>query len=225
MGTDNRPAGVSAIGRDHAGRQSVTSLATGAAPARLRRTHRRRSTARVAVGVVAAAVFAAGCGLIEDLDTAGSAPTRPPSSTVSSPTGTGPIDTTNWTTYTSDQYGFEVGHPPDWTVLPAGRSWRDADARGRLSPARDTFLSPADAVRVSAWQVPLDPGSSMDSSGDVAAWVEEYCEGSSSRPCTGIEDRAVELCSRSGTAIPAGSYRSGTTSTPSSTEASTTRER
>jgi hypothetical protein len=42
--------------------------------------------------------------------------------------------------------------------------------------------------------VPLDPGTGIESIGDIAAWVEEYCEASSNTPCTGIEDRAVELC-------------------------------
>jgi hypothetical protein len=31
---------------------------------------------------------------------------------------TEPIDTTNWTTYTSDQSGFKVGHPPEWIGIP-----------------------------------------------------------------------------------------------------------
>jgi hypothetical protein len=146
-------------------------------------------------GVAAAAVlFVAGCGLTGDRDTAEPAPVSPPSSTVSPSPMTEPIDTTNWTTYTSDQYGFEVGHPPDWEEIPANRGWRVADADDPRSPAHDTFRSPSDAVRVSVWSVPFNRGTSIDSSGDVEAWVEQYCEGSRNTPCSGIGDRAVELC-------------------------------
>ena len=118
-------------------------------------------------------------------------PTRGP---VSPPTLTEPIATTTWTTYTSDQYGFKVGHPSDWNVFPAGRSWGVGYACDPLSPAHDTFQSPSGAVSVSVWQVPLDPGTGIESIGDIAAWVEEYCGESGNTPCTGINDRAVELC-------------------------------
>jgi hypothetical protein len=192
---DGRPAAVVANGGDAVGRQASTSVDTGAGLPRFRRVCRRRSTARVAgAGVaVVAVLFAAGC-LMGESDTAHTAPARPSSSTVSPPTGTEPIDMATWTTYPSEQYGFEVGHPPNWTVIPASRSWRAADAGNPLSPAHDTFRSPSDDVRVSVWQVPLDRGTGIDSIDDVAAWVEEDCEVSGNTPCTGVEDRAVELC-------------------------------
>ncbi len=40
------------------------------------------------------------------------------------------IDTSDWTTYTSDLYDLEVGHPPGWTETPASRKWLlDADGK------------------------------------------------------------------------------------------------
>ena len=192
MHTEDRPADVVAIGRGTAGLRASTAVDAGAGPARHRWSRGRRSTARVAGVGIAVAVMIAGCGLMGDRDTA--EPAASPSSAVSRPTATGPIDTTDWTTYTSDQYGFEVGHPSDWEEIPAGRNWRAADAGDPLSRAHDTFRSPADAVRVSVWQVPLDPGTSIDFIGDVEAWVEEYCEETGNTPCIGIDDRAVELC-------------------------------
>ena len=48
---------------------------------------------------------------------------------------------------------------------------------------------------MSVWNVPLDPRTSVhDSMPDIKAWVEDYCEASDNTPCTGIGDRAVELC-------------------------------
>jgi hypothetical protein len=42
--------------------------------------------------------------------------------------------------------------------------------------------------------VPLEPGTGIDSIGDIEACVEEHCEQSGKTPCTGVNDRAVELC-------------------------------
>lgn len=48
---------------------------------------------------------------------------------------------------------------------------------------------------MSVWNVPLDPRTSVGSSNDgLEAWVEEYCARSDNAPCTGINDRAVQLC-------------------------------
>jgi hypothetical protein len=106
------------------------------------------------------------------------------------------IDTRTWTIYTSAQYGFNVGHPADWKEIPASWGWRsDADAEDPLSAAHDTFQSPSDDLRVSVWNVPLDPGARVESSSDdFIAWVEDYCARSHNSPCTGIDDRAIQLC-------------------------------
>src|SRR5687767_3796957 len=106
MRTEDSPADLVVIGCETAGRPAGTAVDAGAAPARHRCTRRRRRIARVARAGVAAVLFLAGCDLTGDRDTAEPAPTSPPASTVSPPTATGPIDTTDWATYTSDQYRF-----------------------------------------------------------------------------------------------------------------------
>jgi len=180
------------------GLRVATAVDTEAGLARLRRTHGRRNAARVAaagVGIAVTIALLAGTGLVGNRGTAEQAPAGPPSSTVSPSTAIEPGDTKTWTTYTSDQYGFRVGHPPDWTVIPASRGWRsDVDTADWLSSAHDTFQSPGGDVLVSVWNVPLDSGTSIDSIADIEAWVETYCEESSNTPCAGIDDRAVELC-------------------------------
>ena len=39
------------------------------------------------------------------------------------------IDTSDWTTYKSDLYDLEVGHPPGWSEKPATRKWRLEEGR------------------------------------------------------------------------------------------------
>ena len=111
------------------------------------------------------------------------------------------IDTTGWTTYQSDRYGFAIGHPPDWTVSPAETDWvLESDADDWLSTGHENFVSPDGRVRVSAWSVALDPDrpmwvdSQIESWANVEAWVEDYCEAAANEPCNGIADRAVPLC-------------------------------
>jgi hypothetical protein len=172
-----------------------------AATVRTRHRRQRRSHLTVAAAGLAAALLLLGVQLISPgvLGSGqGSDPATSRSESAESPTpspaAAEPIDTTNWTRYTSAQYGYIVGHPPDWVQMPASRRAGIADVGEPTSTAYDTFRSPTDSVRVSVWQVPLEPGTSIESDDDIVAWVEEYCAESGSRPCTGIGDRAVELC-------------------------------
>ena len=90
-----------------------------------------------------------------------------------------------------------MGHPADWTVFPAIRRWSfETDVADPLSAAQEVFMppSPAPDVRVSVWSAPLDPGTRIESTADIEAWVEDYCRASRNTPCTGIDERAVELC-------------------------------
>ena len=102
-----------------------------------------------------------------------------------------PIDTTSWTTYQSDRYGFSIGHPSDWTEVPADHDWTfEADGDDWLSTAQEAFFtSLGEGVRVGAWGVAADPATT-----DVATWVADYCEKTNNSPCTGIAARAVPLC-------------------------------
>ena len=104
-----------------------------------------------------------------------------------------PLDTSLWETYESARYGFTIGHPGDWDVVPATRDWTfDADGRdGMISPAQEAFAYPggSSGIRVSAWSVPR-----ALAEGDLEAWVQAYCERTGNKPCTGIADRAVPIC-------------------------------
>ena len=79
--------------------------------------------------------------------------------------------------------------------MPATRKWRlDMDGTDFLSPAHEAFRSPEGDVRVSVWAAPLDRSTREETSAYLQAWIEDYCEATENFPCTGIDDRAVELC-------------------------------
>ena len=156
------------------------------------------------IGVVAATVVLAGGVAYGVSQIAPGGPRSDPGivnqpSQPSDPSESEALDTSDWTTYTSDLYDLEVGHPPDWTVTPATRKWRlDTDGTDFLSPAHVAFRnpdgSPEGDVRVSVWTAPLDPKTREETFAYLEAWVEDYCEATENTPCTGIADRAVELC-------------------------------
>jgi hypothetical protein len=153
------------------------------------RTNRRRRVA-IAVTVVVAAIVVAGTAIISGRDVSAPQPAPPvPSEKVEA------INTRGWDTYTSDLYDLDVGHPPDWLETPASRKWRlEEDGGDRLSPAHEAFRSPQGDVRVSVWTAPLDPKTRQETTEFLQTWVEDYCEATGNAPCTGIADRAVELC-------------------------------
>ena len=93
------------------------------------------------------------------------------------PTAVEAIDTSDWTTYKSDLYDLEVGHPPGWTETPATRKWRLDDGRQGLPEPRARGLpAPRRYVRVSVWAAPLDPTTREETTDYLEAWVEDYCE-------------------------------------------------
>lgn len=108
----------------------------------------------------------------------------------------GRLDTADWVGYTSQRYDFTLRHPAEWTVQPATRDWAlDVDARDWRSNGQESFVAPNDDIRVGAWSVATDGGTTLKAGEiDVEAWVEAYCEASANTPCTGIAERAVPLC-------------------------------
>ncbi len=63
-----------------------------------------------------------------------------------------------------------------------------------LNPAQENFHSADGRVRVSAWSVPFDPGTTIETWADVEAWAADYCQKADTGPCAGIHDRVVPLC-------------------------------
>lgn len=104
--------------------------------------------------------------------------------------------------YSSAQYGFTIVPPAGWQHDPADRAWDwESDVRTLVwnSQSHETFSSPDDEVYVSAWAVPLAPGTAPESRAALRTWVEDYCASSGETPCTGIADAAVELCAQGST--------------------------
>jgi hypothetical protein len=168
----------------------------------IRSAARAQSLRRAAVGVMSAVVVAAvvaaagvtGAGRDRSADVPGGSTSASP--TPSATDTTGPIDTANWwRTYTSPEYGFEVGRPPGWTVQAATRPWRaDKDQKKFLSRGYDTFRSGPGDVAAGVWSAPLEPGTRIESTADIADWVEDYCVAEGRSACTGIQERGVPLC-------------------------------
>jgi hypothetical protein len=210
---------VSAL-RAHTDRLDRTPLDLAVIRASAKRQTRRRSGiaagSAVAATVAVVAVIAFGVTTIGQDRSDGIGPIGTPSPSPTPSTATnGPIDTTTWTPYTAARYNpygeALVGHPPDWTVVPATREWKfDTDAADPLSPAHESFVDPTGDIRVSIWEVPLDTVAANSECADlqgrpfrmcvetvdyVLAWVDDYCKASGiTTPCGEIEDRGVELC-------------------------------
>src|SRR6476661_4478163 len=77
------------------------------------------------------------------------------------------INTATWTAYTSQRYGFSIGHPVDWPLstggIPLASATRDwsypADANADpYSPAIETFVAANADIAASAWSVAVKPG-------------------------------------------------------------------
>jgi hypothetical protein len=154
--------------------------------------------AMVAVG---AAVIIVAVGVVyfrpDPSNNVGVTPPRPTQITTPTPTPTidPTLDRSSWLMFDSERYGFSIGHPADWMVMPATRTWTSAtDIDDWRSPAHEAFISPNASVRVSAWSAPLEPRATIESIAAIEAWIEAYCEASGNTPCTGIHDRAVPLC-------------------------------
>ncbi len=95
-----------------------------------------------------------------------------------------PLDTSTWTTYVSDRYGFSIDHPAGWTERPADHTWTLAADTDWLSSATEQFHGPE--LLVSAWSLPVEPGTTAE------AWLQAYCP-SLHATCTGLEDQTVTV--------------------------------
>lgn len=153
----------------------------------LRRTNPMSLPLRLAAGIAIIAIVGFAALTFNDgRDGVGSTPSAMPTPTASPPATTpqptpAPIETTAWVPYTSERYGFSIDHPADWTVQPADRDW--AVPTDGMSSATEGFLTANEDVLVSAWSLPVQPGTAL------MTWIEAYCLDTTG-PCTGIETRA-----------------------------------
>jgi hypothetical protein len=109
-----------------------------------------------------------------------------PASTPSPQPSPTPLTATWTTTYTSNRYGFSIGHAADWSVSPAHHNWTSSTDSNPGTGGTEEFGSPDGHVRVSAWSVAVQPGTSAD------AWIQAYCP-KNTTPCSGIPARAVAV--------------------------------
>ena len=153
------------------------------------------STLKMAFAAAAVVVSSIGCGPVAVAPSSAAGPT-PTSTTALSPNPSPTaaptpspnlLDTSTWTTYTSNRYGFSIGHPADWTVSPADHVWTLAkDTPSFQSSAIESFNSPDGHVRASAWSVAVQPGTSAD------AWLQTYCP-KNTYSCSEIQTGAVAV--------------------------------
>jgi hypothetical protein len=113
-------------------------------------------------------------------------PTSEPSSLAPSASPSPPLDTSAWTTFESDRYGFSIAHPADWTEQPSDHDWTlEADAAWP-NTAADKFTAPDGNIALAAWSLPVDQGKTLEE------WIQAYCPANTT-PCTGIQERAVPI--------------------------------
>jgi hypothetical protein len=143
-------------------------------------------TALVAVVVAGGALYLIGPGREGAVGGSAPTPTIFPPTTAPSPTPSAlasidPLDTARWTTYTSNRYGFSIGHPADWMERPSAHVWSFPADADWLSPATEGFIAPADAILATAWSAPIAPGTTVET------WLKTYCP-KSTGPCTGLQN-------------------------------------
>jgi hypothetical protein len=159
---------------------------------------------RLAAGIAIIAVLGVGAiRLFGSGPNIGAGPTPSPSPsptpipTASARPSATSLDPATFTTYTSARYGFSIGHPTSWSEKPATRAWSfdiDSDATAPSSAGADHFSSEGGQVRVSAWTVPLEAGTPIDSRGAILAWITDYCARTGTAGCDGLVDRATPFC-------------------------------
>jgi hypothetical protein len=141
--------------------------------------------AAAAVAVFAGAALACGPAAVAPSSAAVASSPVVPASPAATPSPN-LLDTSTWTTYVSERYGFSIAHPADWTEEPADHDWTLASDADWQNTAADNFVLEVEnqGIRVSAWSVAVDSGTSVDS------WLQAYCPNNTG-PCTEIQDRAV----------------------------------
>jgi len=102
-------------------------------------------------------------------------PSRPPALT----------DTSNWVTFTSSRYGYQIGHPPSWVATPATGEWTFETSRLDFrTPDADTIIDESSVypIRFTAFAFDIPPNMSDEE------WIAAYYEGAPPACLTPIED-------------------------------------
>ena len=148
---------------------------------------------RLAAGIAIVALLGAGAyallGRGPNVGPPGStaSPTPVPTQTAvatSTPT-LDPTDTSAWTTFESDRYGFTIKHPDDWTEDRSDHDWTfENDLEAWTSTGPDSFFNQGArqdmGVRVSVWSVQVAPGTT------AVSWLQTWCDATSPTGCAGL---------------------------------------
>lgn len=104
--------------------------------------------------------------------------TLSPTPTTSTSPATSPpalTDTSNWVSFTSPRYGYQIARPPSWVATPATRNWvLKTDRLDMWTTASDQFvdLKAVYGILVTAWAVDVAPTTSEDD------WITAFYAGS-----------------------------------------------
>jgi hypothetical protein len=91
-----------------------------------------------------------------------------------------------WEAFSSEIYDVRIGYPAGWSVIPATRAWDfDTDVQSVAGAGVESFLSPAEDIRVSVWKVQVEEGTTLRD------WVAAYCE-LNTTPCEDLDGRLEE---------------------------------
>ena len=101
-----------------------------------RQTRRRALLAVACASVVLGAVVIAAVTDVGPDRATGIEPIGTPSPSPTTSTAPEPIDASGWTTYASGLYGFQVGHPADWTEVACQPEVGLRDRRGGCAQPR-----------------------------------------------------------------------------------------
>jgi hypothetical protein len=155
------------------------------------------ATARLALGALVAVIAVGGALYLFGPSRYGSGgppiatPTVSPSVAPSPPAAAQAtpnlLDTSTWTAYTSNRYGFTIGHPADWTERPSDHVWTLSADVDFLSKASEGFTATGQAILVTAWSVSVPSGTS------AAAWIQAYCLKGGNSPCTGLQSLSIAV--------------------------------
>ncbi len=97
-------------------------------------------------------------------------PSSPPSDAATPSATPALTDTSNWTPFTSERYGYTIQYPPTWVAKPATGDWDFMTSRLDFRTAdADSFLS--DLARVTAFADDVRLGTTEEQ------WIAMYYEG------------------------------------------------
>jgi len=98
-----------------------------------------------------------------------------------------PLDTATWRTTVANAFGFSISYPREWEIEASPDVAPPSEAPWP-NPVAEVFATAAapdgQGVRVSAWSVPVDPGTTIET------WLRRYCV---ERACGTIPSEGVVL--------------------------------